>query len=193
MPYYWSPVCWRKKTTPMSIFENRLRIHDFHFWYYFRYWSMHLIAIYSTCSCNITNGASQQQARKEIFLFNKYIMAHYYTLCTGLEKKLKLNGLKYFIFLCIKKISISTRSDCFTNWFLIPSRGLLEPLVFVDFDVDSFVFCYVQKESCFFSPLLCEPQPNGWVSITNPILFILITNSENKNLAIRDGSDTLAW
>ena len=68
--------------------------------------------------------------------------------------------------------------------------ALLQPLVFVDFDVDSFVFCYVQRESpVFFSPL----QPNGWVSITNPILFILITNSENKNLAIRDGSDTLAW
>ena len=91
MPYYWSPVC-RGKKPPRCPYLKTDCIHDFHFWYYFRYWSMHLIAIYSTCSCNITNGASQQ-ARKEIFLFNKYIMAHYYTLCNSLEKKFKFTEI----------------------------------------------------------------------------------------------------
>ena len=126
---------------------------------------MHLIAIYIH-SCNVVREALL--CRLDLPSFNKYIMAHYYTLCTSLEKKLKLNGLKYFIFLCIKKISISTRSDCFTNWFLIPSRGSYS-LLFLSILMSTALFFVMSRERVLFFSLSSAAE---WVGQHNQPHFV---------------------
>ena len=47
--------------------------------------------------------------------------------------------------------------------------ALLQPLVFVDFDVDSFVFCYVQRERVLFFSLSSAAE---WVGQHNQPHFV---------------------